>query len=230
MRVGVICSAGGSACFSALDILFENGLLFRNEVMIITDRACETESGCDTRKLKYMRIEQNDPEVFSTVAYAEFKSFNCDMVFLFFTRLVAMQLHRQMPVFNIHPSLLPAFPGFGALRKARQAGVRFLGATLHRVNGDPDAGPIIGQIMTPVQTEWTEDDFRTISYLQKTYLMLCMVDLSTNNFLDPAVSDQARCWLKQAPTSRSANPCLSTLTLKKAFAELQEDTGFKVVD
>jgi phosphoribosylglycinamide formyltransferase 1 len=51
---------------------------------------------------------------------------------------------------NIHPSLLPAFPGLGAQRRALEAGVRFAGCTVHFVRPEIDAGPIIAQAVVPV--------------------------------------------------------------------------------
>jgi len=51
---------------------------------------------------------------------------------------------------NIHPSLLPAFPGLDAQRRALEAGVRFAGCTVHFVRPETDNGPIIAQAVVPV--------------------------------------------------------------------------------
>ncbi len=51
---------------------------------------------------------------------------------------------------NIHPSLLPAFPGLDTHRRALQAGCRFVGATVHRVTAELDQGPILAQAVVPV--------------------------------------------------------------------------------
>jgi phosphoribosylglycinamide formyltransferase-1 len=52
---------------------------------------------------------------------------------------------------NIHPSLLPAFPGLHAQRQALAAGVRFTGCTVHFVRPETDTGPIVGQAIVPVR-------------------------------------------------------------------------------
>jgi phosphoribosylglycinamide formyltransferase-1 len=53
-------------------------------------------------------------------------------------------------ILNIHPSLLPAFPGLDAPRQAIQHGVRVSGATVHVVDAALDAGPIVSQAAVPV--------------------------------------------------------------------------------
>jgi phosphoribosylglycinamide formyltransferase 1 len=58
---------------------------------------------------------------------------------------------------NIHPALLPAFPGLHVQRKALEWGVRFSGATVHFVAEDVDMGPIILQTVVPVLQDDTED-------------------------------------------------------------------------
>ncbi len=58
---------------------------------------------------------------------------------------------------NIHPSLLPAFPGLHTHRRAIEAGCKFAGATVHFVTNDLDHGPIIAQAVVPVLPADTEE-------------------------------------------------------------------------
>jgi len=58
---------------------------------------------------------------------------------------------------NIHPSLLPAFPGLDTHRRALAAGVRWHGCTVHFVRAEVDAGPIIVQGIVPVRPDDTEE-------------------------------------------------------------------------
>jgi phosphoribosylglycinamide formyltransferase-1 len=61
---------------------------------------------------------------------------------------------------NVHPSLLPLFPGLDTHRRALDAGVRIHGATVHFVTGDVDGGPIIAQAAVPVHPD---DDPATLA-------------------------------------------------------------------
>jgi phosphoribosylglycinamide formyltransferase-1 len=74
-------------------------------------------------------------------------------------RLVGPPLLDAFPnrLLNIHPSLLPAFPGVEAQRQALEHGVRVTGATVHLVNRDLDGGPIVLQAAVPVLDDDTVD-------------------------------------------------------------------------
>ncbi len=61
------------------------------------------------------------------------------------------------PVVNIHPSLLPSFPGLHAQRQALEYGVKISGATVHFVDEGVDTGPIIHQAAVPVLPDDTEE-------------------------------------------------------------------------
>lgn len=63
-------------------------------------------------------------------------------------------------IMNIHPALLPSFPGLEAQRQALEHGVRFSGCTVHFVNEEVDAGPIILQAVVPV---FQNDTVETLS-------------------------------------------------------------------
>lgn len=76
-----------------------------------------------------------------------------------YMRLLSIQFietyrHR---ILNIHPSLLPAFPGLHAQRQTLEHGVKWSGCTVHFVDETLDGGPIVGQAVVPVQDDDTED-------------------------------------------------------------------------
>lgn len=76
-----------------------------------------------------------------------------------FMRLLTGRFIERYPqqIVNIHPSLLPAFPGLHAQRQALEYGVRWSGCTVHWVTEEMDAGPILMQAVVPVDEGDTED-------------------------------------------------------------------------
>ena len=76
-----------------------------------------------------------------------------------FMRLVGRPLLDAFPnrILNIHPSLLPSFPGLEAPRQALAHGVRVTGVTVHLVNAELDGGPIVLQAAVPVLEDDTFD-------------------------------------------------------------------------
>jgi phosphoribosylglycinamide formyltransferase 1 len=79
-----------------------------------------------------------------------------------FMRLIGAPLLAAFPnrILNIHPSLLPAFPGLDAQRQALDHGVRVAGCTVHLVTAELDGGPIILQAAVPVSDD---DSLETLS-------------------------------------------------------------------
>ncbi len=77
-----------------------------------------------------------------------------------FMRVLGPGFIRRFPqrILNIHPSLLPAFPGLHAQRQALAHGVRFSGCTVHFVDEGVDSGPIVAQAVVPVRDDDTEDE------------------------------------------------------------------------
>jgi phosphoribosylglycinamide formyltransferase-1 len=90
-----------------------------------------------------------------------------------FMRVVSDVLLGAFPwrVVNIHPALLPAFPGLHAQRKAVDAGVRIAGCTVHFVDTGTDTGPIIAQAVVPVLPDDDEESLRA-RILEQEHLLL----------------------------------------------------------
>ncbi len=81
------------------------------------------------------------------------------MVFAGFMRVVSPYFVKAFPmrIMNIHPSLLPAFPGTHAQRDALEYGAKVSGCTVHFVDASVDGGPVILQRPVPIQEGDTED-------------------------------------------------------------------------
>ena len=91
---------------------------------------------------------------------AALKKSRVDLVCLAgYMRLLSPAFIREFPgrIVNIHPALLPAFPGLHAQKKAVEYGVRISGVTVHFVDEGLDSGPIILQAAVPVEPDDTEE-------------------------------------------------------------------------
>ncbi len=101
-----------------------------------------------------------DREVYDRQLAAELKGNGVDLVCLAgFMRLLSAYFVREFPdrILNIHPSLLPAFPGLDAQHQALEHGVKITGCTVHFVDEYLDAGPIVLQAAVPVLDDDTVD-------------------------------------------------------------------------
>ena len=101
-----------------------------------------------------------DREVYDAMLVRELKAKSVDLVCLAgFMRLLSASFVRAFPqrILNIHPSLLPAFPGLDAQKQALEHGVKIAGCTVHLVDEFLDAGPIVLQAAVPVLDEDTVD-------------------------------------------------------------------------
>jgi len=99
-------------------------------------------------------------EAFDQHLIERFKVHQVELVVLAgFMRLLSADLVHAFSnrIMNIHPALLPAFPGLHVQRKAVEAGVRFSGCTVHFVNEECDQGPIIIQAVVPVFLDDSEE-------------------------------------------------------------------------
>ena len=107
--------------------------------------------GIETRVIPSKGLER---EAYDRLVVAALKEMQVDLVCLAgFMRLLSPYFVSEFRnrILNIHPSLLPAFPGLEAQRQALEHGVKFSGCTVHFVDENLDAGPIVVQAVVPVR-------------------------------------------------------------------------------
>jgi phosphoribosylglycinamide formyltransferase 1 len=162
-RLGVLLSGRGSN-FEALADSVAAGRIPDAQVAIVVanregaqgiDRA--TARGIPTLVLPSRGLER---EVYDRQVVAALRENNVDVVCLAgYMRLLSPYFVQSFPqrILNIHPSLLPSFPGLESQRQALEYGVKFAGCTVHFVDENLDAGPIILQSVVPVLDTDTED-------------------------------------------------------------------------
>lgn len=159
-RLGILLSGRGSN-FQAIAENIERGLLDAEIAVVISNRP--DAPGLETARRRGMNAvslpsKGLDREVYDRSLIAELRQNHVDLVCLAgYMRLLSASFVREFPnaILNIHPSLLPAFPGLDAQRQALEHGVKISGCTVHLVDEDLDAGPIVIQAAVPVLDEDT---------------------------------------------------------------------------
>ena len=223
--LGIIGSSGGSALCAAVECLRMAEL--KPSFVVVTDRECGLLDWAKKEKHAAASLPYDSAEQFSADASAIFKSAGVQRALLFYTRRVAGPLIHEIATWNIHPSLLPAFPGIGSLRKTIAAGVRLIGATLHRVDEQLDTGPIYAQTGCSLPADSDLSRAGKISFLQKAWLTLVWYELAHGA---QQIPDAPATPAGPSPLPINASPSLDNARLLHAFDQLQRKEGCRVVD
>lgn len=169
-RLGIIGSSGGSALAAAAECLQQVGQ--EQQWVILTDRPCGMTDWASIHALSSRVLPYRSCKSFSQEAATYFKQNDVERILLFYTRRIGEELFGTFETSNIHPSLLPAFPGLGSVAKALAARTGLIGATLHRVDAGLDTGQIVQQIQNPINADSSLALAERISYMQKVWLTL----------------------------------------------------------
>lgn len=163
VRIGVLVSGRGSNLQAIIDNI-EKGDLSAEIAVVISDQpdayALERARRHNIPAVAISWKNFETREAFDAALAEELKKRGVELVCLAgFMRIVTRALIRAFPnrIMNIHPSLLPAFPGVHVQKKALEYGVKFSGCTVHFVDEGTDTGPIIIQAVVPVLDTDTED-------------------------------------------------------------------------
>jgi phosphoribosylglycinamide formyltransferase 1 len=156
-RIGVLLSGRGSN-FEALADSIAAGRIPNAEIAIVVSNregALGIERararGFDARAIPSKGLEREAYDHLVVAALEEKKvELICMAGYMRFVSPYFVAAYRNR-ILNIHPALLPAFPGLEAQRQALEHGVKFSGCTVHFVDESLDAGPIIAQAVAPVE-------------------------------------------------------------------------------
>jgi phosphoribosylglycinamide formyltransferase-1 len=156
-RIGVLISGRGSNLQALIDAV-RDGRLPAQIAVVISNKAnaagLERARAAGIETLTITHRDFADRNAFDTAVAAALKTRGVSLVCLAgFMRLVGAPLLEAFPnaILNIHPSLLPAFPGVDAQAQAIAHGVKVSGVTVHLVTGELDGGPIVAQATVPVE-------------------------------------------------------------------------------
>ncbi len=162
-RLGVLISGRGTNLQAIIDAVRE-GRLDATIAVVISNRpgaqglARAREAGIEALTIDHRAFRTR--EEFDRALVAELKARDVGLVCLAgFMRILSRVFVEAFPnaILNIHPSLLPAFPGLDAQDQAWRHGVKITGATVHFVTTDLDGGPIVLQAAVPVLDEDTPE-------------------------------------------------------------------------
>ncbi|MBL4770554.1 MAG: hypothetical protein JKY61_05315 [Planctomycetes bacterium] len=157
---------------AAVQAAWQHDALFRRQlVAVVTDRDCAGEVWARERNIPVQRIEEPDNRRFSDGLAAYMDEVDATHAVLAFTRLLEGDLleRYQDRLINLHPGLLPAFKGLHGFEEAREAGVRFVGSTIHMIDQNMDCGRVVIQTASGFDWQAPETEAR-----QRQYEELCV--------------------------------------------------------
>ena len=160
LRVGVLISGRGSNVQALIEATADPA--YPAEIVLVVSNRVEAQGlqRAAEAGIAQQIIAEQARDAFATSADGALRQHGVELVALAgFMRLldtgfVAAWRDRMI---NIHPSLLPAFPGLHPQRQALMAGARFSGCTVHFVRAEVDTGPIIAQAVVPVHDDDDEE-------------------------------------------------------------------------
>lgn len=154
-RLGILLSGRGSN-FEAIADNVAAGRIAAQIAVVISNRP--EARGLETARARGLHAvcipsRGLEREAYDRLVVAELKRNAVDLVCLAgFMRLLSAYFVREFPlrILNIHPALLPSFPGLDAQHQALEHGVKITGCTVHFVDENLDSGPILVQAAVPV--------------------------------------------------------------------------------
>jgi phosphoribosylglycinamide formyltransferase-1 len=177
LKLGVLASGRGSNFQAIIDAIESGRIEASVEVLIVDNPSAHAIKRAEKHKIDSKFIDpkgfSSKDDFFSAITN-ELSSRGVELVILAgFMRIVRKPLLDSFPmkVMNIHPALLPSFPGLHGQKQAVDYGVKVSGCTVHFVDEGMDTGPIIMQAAVPVMPSDTEESLseRILSYEHKIF-------------------------------------------------------------
>lgn len=167
LKLGILASGSGTNAQAMFEAV-ERGALDADIRLVISNRPGAGVLGRATsNKVSSLCLDHtafSDRESYDSAVISSFRDAGVDTVALAgYMRLVTPTFLDAFPnrVLNIHPALLPAFPGVHGADDAHAWGVRVSGCTVHFVSNDMDCGPIIVQACVPVMQDETAQELQS---------------------------------------------------------------------
>ena len=165
-KLAVLVSGRGSNLQAIIDSIEREELNAHISIVISSTRDAMALKRAEKHGIKTIFIDPTvylNSKEYGKVLIKKLKEFPIDLICLAgYMRILGEEVIQTFKekIINIHPSLLPAFPGMNAQRQAIEHGVKFSGCTVHFVDSGVDNGPIILQTVVPV---YDNDDEKSLS-------------------------------------------------------------------
>lgn len=154
-RLGILLSGRGSNFLAIADAISEKRL--DAEIAVVVSNRPDAPGLAAARERGMNAVSHPskglDREIYDRHLLAELRANQVDLICLAgYMRILSGHFIREFPfrILNIHPSLLPAFPGLDAQHQALEHGAKIAGCTIHFVDEGLDSGPIVSQAAVPV--------------------------------------------------------------------------------
>jgi len=164
LKIGVLISGSGTNLQAIIDRIAA-GTLDAEVVLVVSSRpsayGLKRAEAAGIQTLTLSKEVYADPEMADEVIASSLKKAGAEYVIMAgYMRMVHDPILATFPnrVVNLHPALLPSFPGAHAIQDAYDRGVKVTGVTVHFANADYDAGSIIAQRALPVEEGWSVDE------------------------------------------------------------------------
>lgn len=163
-NIVILISGRGSNMMSIVDACTNEKWNARIVAVISNNPAAAGLGWAQERGIETLAIDHKSystREAFDQEMIRQIDYFSPDLIVLAgFMRILTPEFvsHYEGRIINIHPSLLPLFPGLNTHRRALEAGHTQAGVTVHRVTAELDHGPILGQVAVPIIEGDTEED------------------------------------------------------------------------
>ena len=211
LKIGVLVSGNGSNLQAIIDRI-NDGMLPATVEVVVSDnanayaleRAQHNDIPVHILEYRaYARREQAEDALIGTL-----NGYGVELVVLAgYMKLMTPRFINAFPlrIMNIHPALLPSFPGIHVIQKAIDYGVKFTGCTVHFIDEGTDTGPIIIQAVVPVMDDDTEETLAHRIHEQEHIIY----PLAIQYFAEHRLSVHGRRVLIQGRTDQNREPLVN---------------------
>lgn len=159
-RVGLCISGRGRAALNSIRVLKSLRPNVDFFALLGAQADSELEGSLDSMSVSHHRLPLDRDEVKNSLCFEMLHNNQCDYWMLTFDHLIPTVVVKTFPerIFNLHPTVLPSYPGFHGLNNSKYGNTLIIGATCHLVDEGIDTGPVLSVFVMPRRPSlsWTQ--------------------------------------------------------------------------